>query len=109
MNTKTKLEAKAFMESSISIYANDEPIAVRILRAGWTKPQTYHVLIEFGDTGDTEYKGLFDSEQIKEKFGIEVEKEDFNLNEKTKSIGNDQELGKEIRRITNKYRVNTEI
>ena len=97
------------MESSISIYADNEPIAVRILRAGWTKPQTYHVLIEFGDIGDTEYKGLFDSEQIKEKFGLDLEKEDFNLNEKSKTIPNDQELGKEIHRITNKYRVKTVI
>jgi hypothetical protein len=104
-----KESASAFIESSISIYADNEPIAVRILRAGWTKPQTYHVLIEFGDTGDTEYKGLFYSEQIKEKFGIEVTKEDFNLNEKAKTIPNDQVLGKEIRRITMKYRVNTEI
>jgi hypothetical protein len=104
-----KESASAFMESSISIYADNEPIAVRILRAGWTKPQTYHVLIEFGDTEDTEYKGLFDSEQIKEKFGIEVNKEDFNLNEKSKSIPNDQEFGKEMRRISRKYRVKTEI
>jgi hypothetical protein len=104
-----KESAKSFMESSISIYADNEPIAVRILRAGWTKPQTYHVLIEFGDTGDTEYKGLFDSEQIKDKFGLDLEKEDFNLNEKAKTIPNDQELGKEIHRITNKYRVKTVI
>jgi len=104
-----KESAKTFMESSISIYADNEPIAVRILRAGWTKPQRYHVLIEFGDTGDTEYKGLFDSEQIKEKFGLDLEKEDFNLNEKAKTIPNDQELGKEIHRITNKYRIKTEI
>ena len=104
-----KESANAFMESSISIYADNEPIAVRILRAGWTKPQTYHVLIEFGDIGDTEYKGLFDSEQIKEKFGLDLEKEDFNLNEKSKTIPNDQELGKEIHRITNKYRVKTVI
>jgi len=104
-----KESAKTFMESSISIYADNEPIAVRILRAGWTKPQTYHVLIEFGDIGDTEYKGLFDSEQIKEKFGLDLEKEDFNLNEKAKTIPNDQELGKEIHRITNKYRIKTEI
>jgi len=104
-----KESAKSFMESSISIYADNEPIAVRILRAGWTKPQTYHVLIEFGDIGDTEYKGLFDSEQIKEKFGLDLEKEDFNLNEKSKTIPNDQELGKEIHRITNKYRVKTVI
>ena len=104
-----KESAKAFMESSISIYANEEPIAVRILRAGWTKPQPYHVLIEFGDIGDTEYLGLFDTEQIKEKYGIEVDKEDFKLSEKSKSIPNDQELGKEIHRITNKYRVKTEI
>ena len=97
------------MESSISIYADNEPIAVRILCAGWTKPQTYHVLMEFGDTGDTEYKGLFDSEQIKEKFGLDLEKEDFNINEKSKTIPNDQELGKEIHRITNKYRVKTVI
>jgi len=105
----TKLTAKAFTENSISIYADNEPIAVRILRSGWSKPQTYHVLMEFGDIGDTEYKGLFNSEQIKEKFGIEVNKEDLNLNEKSKTIHNDQELGKEIRRITNKYRVKTEI
>ena len=105
----TKESAKAFMESSISIYADNEPIAVRILRAGWTKPQTYHVLIEFGDTEDTEYKGLFNAEQIKEKYGLDLEKEDFNLNEKAKTIANDQELGKEIRRITNKHRVKTEI
>lgn len=104
-----KESAKAFMENSVSIYADNEPIAVRILRAGWTKPQTYHVLIEFGDTEDTEYKGLFNAEQIKEKFGIEVDKEDFNLNEKSKSIPNDQEFGKEMRRIARKYRVNTEI
>ena len=97
------------MESSISIYANDEPIAVRILRAGWTKPQTYHVLIEFGDIGDTEYKGLFNVEQIKEKFGVEVDKEDFNLNEKSKLIPNDHDFGKEMRRIARKYRVDTEI
>jgi hypothetical protein len=104
-----KETASAFMENSISIYADNEPIAVRILRAGWTKPQTYHVLIEFGDTEDTEYKGLFNAEQIKEKYGIEVTKEDFNLNEKAKTIPNDQVLGKEIRRITMKYRVKTEI
>jgi hypothetical protein len=65
--------------------------------------------MEFGDTGDTEYKGLFDSEQIKEKFGLDLEKEDFNINEKSKTIPNDQELGKEIHRITNKYRVKTVI
>jgi hypothetical protein len=109
MNIKTKLEAKASMESLISIYADNEPIAVRILRSGWSKPQTYHVLMEFGDIGTTDYLGVFTSEQIKEKYGIEIDKEDFKLNEKAKKIGNDQELGGELRRITNKYRVNTEI
>lgn len=87
----------------VRVYApSDEPLAFRIIKSGWSKPQRYHVLIEYGDYGQTDYDFL-DAEQLKEKYGIDItEKTDqSSIIVTTKEIietPNDGDLGKNIRK-----------
>ena len=56
----------------VRVYApSDEPLAFRIMKSGWSKPQQYHVLIEYGDHEQTDYE-LLDADQIQEKHGIDI-------------------------------------
>ena len=98
----TKLEFGSFAEMSLSAYAKEEPIAYRIVRSGWAKPQMYHVLVEFGDYGDTTYKGLMSADQIKEDLGFIVI-EHPSVRDYIVKYPNNMELGKEIRTIANQY------
>ena len=96
-----KIEFNSFAEISISAYAKEEPIAYRIVRSGWSKPPMFHVLVEFGDYGDTTYKGLMSAEQIKEELGFIVI-EDTNIKSYVVNHPNDMEFGKTIRTVANK-------
>ena len=42
---------------SLSAYHEEEPFAVRIIKSGWSGPQLYHVITEYGDIEVAEYKG----------------------------------------------------
>ncbi len=55
---------------SLTFYEKDEPLAVHILRSGWSNPQLYHVLVEFGDRMETTVH-LLEASQIKELFSID--------------------------------------
>lgn len=102
-NPKTpKEEFVSFAEISVSAYANEEPIAYRIVRSGWSKPQMYHVLVEFGDYGDTTYKGLMSAEQIKSELGLIMIDHESIKSYSTKHP-NDMDLGKTIRNIKRHY------
>jgi len=103
-----KLEFSSFGEMSFSAYAKEEPIAYRIVRSGWSKPQMYHVLIEFGDYGDTTYKGLMSEEQLKSEYGI-VMITHPSITEFVVKYPNNMDLGKEIRTIARQYEQTFEI
>jgi hypothetical protein len=105
---RTKYEAKSHGDINLSIYANEEPIAIRIVRSGWSKPQMYHVLIEFGDYGDTTYKGLMDGDQIKESYGV-IMPEELSLSDINKKYPNDQDFGKILRKLNRDAIQKTEI
>lgn len=56
----------------ITYYEVEEPLCIQILKSGWSNPQLYHVLVEFGDRMETTYHTL-ESNQIQDMFGINVE------------------------------------
>jgi hypothetical protein len=85
----------------LTFYEKEEPLAIHIIKSGWSKPQLYHVLVEFGDMMETTYHTL-EAEQIAEKFGINIEDSFKDLPVVfRKSIlrqkPNDSDLGKYIR------------
>ena len=91
---------------SLTFYEKDEPLCIHILRSGWSNPQLYHVLVEFGDRMETTYHTL-EAPQIQEMFNIDVNKSFENTpivfrKEVIHKIGNDMELGKHIRSTINK-------
>lgn len=77
----------------------DEPMQIHVVKSGWSRPQMYHVLVEFGDMEQTDYH-FMDSDQIKERFGVEVDLK--TLDEMIKDHPNDMELGNTLRRHKNK-------
>lgn len=48
--------------TSIALYGKDEPYRVKILKSGWT--DRYHVISEWGDTGECVHKLLTYNEII---------------------------------------------
>ena len=105
-----KQEANSFAEISLSAYLKDEPIAFRFVRSGWSRPQTFHVLIEFGDYSDTTYKGLMTAEQIKEEYGIDMpSSEELNLTKLDEANPNNMDMGKAIRSLVLKCKQKVEI
>lgn len=83
--------SKLKMNISFVYLRDDEPIAIRIIPSSWSDPQMYHVLKEYGEYEQTEYLGLFDRNQISEKFMIEIP-EQFDLSEIIKTNPNDYTL-----------------
>ena len=91
---------------ALSFYEKDEPLCIHILRSGWSNPQLYHVLVEFGDRMETTYHTL-EAGQISEMFDIDVDKSFVNTpivfrKDSIRKLGNDMELGKHIRGTINK-------
>lgn len=89
---------------AITFYERDEPLCIYVIKTGWSKPQLYHVLIEFGDMMETTYHTL-EASQILEKFGVNIENSYKNTplvirKETLNKIPNDSELGKHIRSLT---------
>jgi hypothetical protein len=82
---------------SLQLSYEDEPYVVRFVLSGWSQPKLYHVIQEYGDMDQSEYAGLMTSEQIKEKFSIDVNLEETSLKGIVKKEPNDQLLGREIR------------
>lgn len=84
----------------VQVYSpSNEPLAFRIIKSGWSKPQKYHVLIEYGDREQTDYDFL-DAEQIKEKYGIDLHASETPIIVDLKTIkefGNSQDLGNSVR------------
>lgn len=80
----------------VRVYApSDEPIACRIVASGWSRPQTYHVITEYGDREQTDYE-LLDAQQIKKKYGIDLGKSEKPIIVGLKTIKefpNSQDLG----------------
>jgi hypothetical protein len=103
-----KIEFSSFAEMSMSAYAKEEPIAYRIVRSGWSKPPMYHVLVEFGDYGDTTYKGVMTAEQIKSELGF-VMIEHPSVTDYVIKYPNNMDLGKELRHVANQYKQTTKI
>ena len=50
---------------------NEEPIQIFIIKSGWSKPQLYHVIIEYGDYETTDHR-LLTLEQINEIYGVQL-------------------------------------
>lgn len=67
--------------------------------SSWTKPQTYHILVEDGEMDCANYEGEFSAQQVNERFDIEVDEVSPTLLELTRKFPNDQDLGKAIRTI----------
>lgn len=59
-----------------SIYpTNEEPISVRFLKGGWNYGYpTYHVIIEYGDFEQTDYR-FMSADEIKKSFGFDITEE----------------------------------
>ena len=92
--------------TSLSFYEKDEPLCIHVLRSGWSQPQLYHVLVEFGDRMDTTHH-LLEASQIEEMFGIDVKKSFKNTpvifrKDTIQKHVNDMDLGKHIRATFNK-------
>jgi hypothetical protein len=97
---------EAHPSPSLTFYEKDEPLCIHILRSGWSKPQLYHVLVEFGDRMETTVH-LLEASQIEDMFGIDIDKSFENTplvfrKETIKKLGNDMELGKHVRGTLNK-------
>lgn len=60
-----------------SIYpTNEEPISIRFVKGGWEYGYpTYHVIIEYGDFEQTDYR-FMSADEIKESFGFDITQED---------------------------------
>jgi hypothetical protein len=91
---------------SLTFYEEEEPLGVHIIRSGWSEPQLYHVLTEFGDRMETTYNTL-EASQIKEMFSIDVEESFLNTpivfrKDGIRHLANDMELGKHVRGTINK-------
>jgi hypothetical protein len=78
----------------------DEPIGITIVPSGWSKPQKYHVIVEFGDSDDWDTH-FMDADQIMQKFGIEVPQ--LNLKRLAHDLPNNMDLGKAVRSAITKY------
>jgi len=87
----------------------DEFKAYHVIFSGWSKPrQKYHVICENGENGDSYYLGLMTMDQIIDKYNITaIELKHLTastsqlsadyIEQMTREIGNDQELGAKIR------------
>jgi hypothetical protein len=60
-----------------SIYpTNEEPISIRFVKSGWNYGYpTYHVIIEYGDFEQTDYR-FMSADEILESFGFDITAED---------------------------------
>ena len=81
----------------------DEPMAVFYFKSGWQYGYPmYHVIIEYGDTEQTEYHHISEEslckrfdvtpEMLNDKIDIKVTKEDL------REFPNDQDLGRSVRK-----------
>jgi hypothetical protein len=50
--------------------SNDEPITMRCIKSGWV--DTYHVIIEYGAYGETDYRQM-EVKEIASEWGIDLE------------------------------------
>ncbi len=90
---------------AVLVPITDEPIQVFLIKSGWTSGiPTYHVIIEYGDLEQTDYK-FMTAPQIASHFGVDInlvyETHSFTVTpEYVQSIPNDGELGKKVRQET---------
>lgn len=77
-----------------------DSVAIRIIPSGWRRPKMYHVIIEDGERSDIEYLGIFNQEQIRQKFEVNIP-ETWDLSDLIKKIPNDSSLGYVLRKINN--------
>ena len=103
-----KMQARSSAEIGINIYVKEEPICFKIIPSGWSMPRQFHVIIELGAYDDSTYKGTMTEEQIKKEYGIDLP-DYFNLDAIATKIPNDQEFGKEVRKLVNEINQKTEI
>jgi len=97
--------SKLKMDISFVTWIDDDPIAIRFIPSGWCNPRMYHALKEYGDYEDTQYLGLFDRDQIRENFLVDIP-EEFDLSSIIKNNPNDYELGTKLRKIHNQIERN---
>ena len=102
VTTNQSLDASASLELSITLSTPEEPIAIRIVPSGWTRPQTYHVIIEYGDLEQSDYLGILTAQQIKDQYDLIID--DSKMNISIKTLPNDQELGKHMRSMYNQLK-----
>ncbi len=58
-------------ETHLNFYLKEEPICIKIVKSGWSIPQLYHVIVEWGDYMQTD-NHIMDAAQIMEKYDIDV-------------------------------------
>ena len=71
--------------------------------SSWTKPQTYHILMEDTSEDTTRYEGEFTAEQVYERFDIDVIP-GLSIGEVIRATPNDGDLGKKIRNLYNEIK-----
>jgi hypothetical protein len=91
--------------AAVLVPITDEPIQVFLIKSGWTGgTPTYHVIIEYGDYEQSDYK-FMNADEIAKYFGVDVnliyETRSFAVTpEYVHAIPNDGELGKRVRQET---------
>lgn len=80
----------------------DEPIGITIVPSGWSNPQMYHVIVEFGDSDDWNTH-FMNADQILHRFGIEIP--DVSLHQMAIKEPNDMSFGKAIRNLLHSFRI----
>jgi hypothetical protein len=57
--------------SGFSFWDEDAIVSLLIVKSGWTSPQMYHCILEWGEYTEVD-NNLYTSEQIKEKYNIKL-------------------------------------
>lgn len=76
MSEITKLNFKQSNQinqiNSVLYYDDEDAVcSLLIMKSGWSRPQTYHCILEWGEFEDYNHM-LLTKEQIKEKYNIEI-------------------------------------
>jgi hypothetical protein len=86
---------------NLQMHFGDEPFVVRFIPSGWSAPQAYHVIREYGSLSDSDYVGLMYADQIKERYGFDINLEGNSLHKIIIEQPNDQSLGNYLRNLIN--------
>jgi hypothetical protein len=67
-----KLNFEKSSEQLVRSYIDTQNIVgLKIIKSGWSEPQLYHCILEWGEYEDCNYH-LYTKEEIKEKYNIDL-------------------------------------